>query len=412
MARGRSIASLAEIQQTPPPATPPPQSWSPPLSNSPLKQLPPLPLPARQTTIVTPVASIAPPGYISEATQIVLQSRIDIVDRHGPEEGVVPWSAYTPPVWAASAPSHDNASGPGPSRQVGGAAVVQRDSESYFPAQTSIGGTSSPSAHVESPQPEALLVPGWAPFFTPEIKTTPVFVHLMNAIFTYLDTKRTGTLSPEVYSRFLINQGLVGPENTWHVNLIASLQSKEDTADAALRCSFDLLGIEYVLHPRPPKAATADTMKRHLKSFARALTPSASGGLMPLLTRKGFTALTVINILCNPERHWRSLAVVVRMYDLPEVRGWGELPRGAFPDEAEPRVTARMAQVQLLAKEQGQFKGVTSYAKSQLDKVDARDAVAYAKDKWKRVDAQSVADAADTVTGVMLIGNVLAAAAE
>ncbi|KAJ6472359.1 hypothetical protein C8R47DRAFT_1324734 [Mycena vitilis] len=411
MARGRSIASIAEIQPAAPPVTPPLDSWSPPLSNTPLKQLPPLPLPARQTTIVTPVVFEAQPVYNTPATQIVPQG--NIADRNVPE--VVPWSAYTPPV--RRAPTPDNASAPGPSRQVSGVAVsasamVRRDSESYFPAQTSIGGTSSPSAQVDSPPPEVLFVPGWAPFFTPEIKTTPVFVHLMNAIFTYLDTKRTGTLTPEVYSRFLINQGLVGPENTWHVNLIASVQSKEDTADAALRCSFDLLGIEYVLHPRPAKAATPDTMKRHFKSFARALTPSASGGLMPLLTRKGFTALTAINILCNPERHWRSLAVVVRMYDLPEVRGWGELPRSAFPGEAEPPVSARMAQVQLLAREQGQFKRVTSYAKSQLDKVDARDAVAYAKDKWKKVDAQSVADAADTVTGVLVIGNALAAAAD
>jgi hypothetical protein len=43
---------------------------------------------------------------------------------------------------------------------------------------------------------------------------TPVFTQLLDAIFVYLDTGRTGYLVPEAYSRFLIDQGYVGQENT------------------------------------------------------------------------------------------------------------------------------------------------------------------------------------------------------
>ncbi|KAJ7655969.1 hypothetical protein DFH06DRAFT_1091457 [Mycena polygramma] len=263
----------------------------------------------------------------------------------------------------------------------------------------------SPSVEFDSPALEIPTVYGWGPFFTPEMKTTPVLIHLVNAIFTYLDKQHLGTLTPEVYSRFLTTQGYTGPENTWHVNFVKGVgQSKEDTADAALKRAFDLLRIDHVLHPRPPKAPSADTVKRQLKSVVRAITPSASGGMMPLLTRKGFTAVTAINMLCDPARHWGSMAVIVRMYDLPEVRGWGELPRGVLPDEGDPHVMARVAQVQMLAKEHGQLRRATSYAKSQLDKVDAGSAVAFAKDTLGKVNAQGVVNVAGTLGGLMLIG--------
>jgi hypothetical protein len=74
-------------------------------------------------------------------------------------------------------------------------------------------GEYTPPPRQNSTQPQATTVSGWGPFFAADASPTPVFSHLVNSIFTYLDKQSTGYLTPEVYSRFLINQGYVGQEN-------------------------------------------------------------------------------------------------------------------------------------------------------------------------------------------------------
>jgi hypothetical protein len=71
----------------------------------------------------------------------------------------------------------------------------------------------TPPPRQNSTQPQVTTVSGWGPFFAADATPTPVFSHLVDAIFTYLDKQSTGCLTPEVYSRFLINQGYVGQEN-------------------------------------------------------------------------------------------------------------------------------------------------------------------------------------------------------
>lgn len=73
------------------------------------------------------------------------------------------------------------------------------------------GSRPPPEFRETTPQ---LAARGWGPFFLEDMSPTAVFVQLMNGIFTYLDTGCTGSLVPETYSRFLINQGYVGQENT------------------------------------------------------------------------------------------------------------------------------------------------------------------------------------------------------
>lgn len=64
------------------------------------------------------------------------------------------------------------------------------------------------------PQSQTQQAGGWGTFFTDNMDPTPVFTQLLDTIFVYLDTGRSGYLVPEAYSRFLVDQGYVGQENT------------------------------------------------------------------------------------------------------------------------------------------------------------------------------------------------------
>ncbi|KAJ7828925.1 hypothetical protein B0H14DRAFT_3718272 [Mycena olivaceomarginata] len=182
-----------------------------------------------------------------------------------------------------------------------------------------------------SPQPP--MASGWGPFFAEDMSPSPVFMQLMSSILAYLDTGRTGHLVPEAYSRFLDDQAYVADGNAWKKNLVAGKgQTKEDTADKALKRVYDLFSIEYILHPRPV---------------------SSCGGMMPLLTLKGFMDITAVEMLCEPSTEWGNISRVIKAYDLPSVQGWGDLPRSVLPEEPHPQMTARVARVTAVSREQG-----------------------------------------------------------
>ncbi|KAF8189170.1 hypothetical protein K438DRAFT_1833076 [Mycena galopus ATCC 62051] len=178
----------------------------------------------------------------------------------------------------------------------------------------------------------AQIPTGWGPFFAEDMSPTPVFLYLIDAIFKYLDMGRSGYLIPEAYSRFLVDQGYVGRENIWDANLIATRADAADTADTALKRVLDFFHIDYVLRPRPRAAA---------------LLP-ASGGMMPLLTRKGFAEITALELLGDPARGWENLSSLVQAYEVGSaVPMWGPMPRSVLPQEADQRVLARMARLQV-----------------------------------------------------------------
>ncbi|KAF8217716.1 hypothetical protein K438DRAFT_1795525 [Mycena galopus ATCC 62051] len=269
---------------------------------------------------------------------------------------------------------------------------------------------SSPQAAPPGPPPPPPIA--WGPFFDADMSPTPVFMELINAIFTYLDTQRTGNLTPEVYSRFLINQGYVGNQNIWHSNLVASLgKTKEENADAALKRAFDLFGIQYVLRPRVREATSPPAdVKQQLQSFgasfARALSPAAPvGGAMPLLTRVGFLSITSVEVLCDPSRHHTGLARIVQMYDLSPVRAWGALPRGVLPDEADPRMLARIARVQAAARERRQSSQSQVLSGAASAAGGLRTAAAFAQNAVSKIDAKETVNAINAMGDVLYIVN-------
>ncbi|KAJ7658173.1 hypothetical protein DFH06DRAFT_1327459 [Mycena polygramma] len=188
-----------------------------------------------------------------------------------------------------------------------------------------------------------------------DMSPTPVFVQLMTSILAYLDTGRTGHLVPEAYSRFLDDQAYIGEANTWKAGLIPrACQITEDIADMALKRAYDLFSIEHILRPRPRNPnATGDDLTRQLQAMGTAPPASVSGGMMPLLTLKGFMDITAIEMLCDPSTEWGSMARVVQAYDLPEVQAWGELPRSVLPDQPDPRMKARVARATTVSRDQG-----------------------------------------------------------
>ncbi|KAJ7654217.1 hypothetical protein B0H17DRAFT_1186239 [Mycena rosella] len=203
---------------------------------------------------------------------------------------------------------------------------------------------------------------GWGPFFAEDMSPTPVLTQLLDAIFAYLDTGRTGYLAPEAYSRFLVNQGCVGAENSWNANLTASLgKTKKEAADAALKRTYDALGVEHILRPRAPERpmsvrqpSLTRTLQTFGASFARALvSPPTAGSAMPVLTRAGFADVTAIALLTDPARAWVAFTRVLKMYALPLTRAWGLLPRDVLPAQADPQMLDRVARGTAAVKEQG-----------------------------------------------------------
>ncbi|KAJ7164163.1 hypothetical protein C8R46DRAFT_1278205 [Mycena filopes] len=300
-------------------------------------------------------------------------------------------------------------------------------------AITSIGEVTSytmpPRGDYSRPQTAAPKLPAtpppppppptaWGPFFNQDMTPTPVFMQFMDSIFTYLDTQRTNTLTPEVYSRFLINQGYVGQQNIWNSNLVAAFgQTKEEVADAALKRAYDLFNIQHTLRPRirEPTSPPPGQLKSFGAYFARAVAPTpAAGAMTPLLTRTGFAAITAIEALCDPARHHGGLAHLVKLYDLPEGRAWGALPRGVLPAEPDARMLARVAGARQ-AQQAAQRK--SSYRMPSIDARDAAGAVGlvvqgavqgavFAKNQIQRIDAQDAVNAINLANNVAFIASV------
>ncbi|KAF7342245.1 Nudix [Mycena venus] len=420
-----------------PPSPPVVQSFSPPPVQSPAP-VPPV-LPARQTTIVSSLASAVMPvdtsptmdNFVSTSAHIMsprdiaydvpppqvdgnpapqmishsvtgsVASQVTMPPREGTPVQLgstinAQAQFYVPPPLAQTIASTSEA-------EVSAYTMPPRSYEPPTQATNSVPRYEPPPrvAQPGTPPPPPVPPPppsAWGPFFNTDMTPTPVFMELIDAIFTYLDTRRTGNLTPEVYSQFLINQGYVGPQNIWNSNLVASMgKTKEESADAALKRAFDLFGIQYILRPRvreatSPPADVKGQLKSFGASFTRALSPATpAGGTMPLLTRAGFLNITAVEVLCDPARHYGGLARVVQMYDLgAAVRAWGPLPRGVLPDEPDVRMLDRVARVQAAARERqsgqvrmgsagasaaGGLRSAASFARSAVNKIDAKDVV-------------------------------------
>jgi hypothetical protein len=67
---------------------------------------------------------------------------------------------------------------------------------------------------------------------------------------------------------------------------------------------------------------------------------------MPLLTRRGFIDITSLEVLADPSKEWGNLSRAIRKYNLPRYKGWGDLPRGVFPDYPNPSIVQKITIIQ------------------------------------------------------------------
>lgn len=89
-------------------------------------------------------------------------------------------------------------------------------------------------------------------------------------------------------------------------------------------------------------------------------------GLMPLLTRKGFIDITTIEVLADPSKEWGHLRRALQMYDLPAIRGWGDLPRNVLPDYPDERMLQRVKNVTAFAQAKGQEELAAAQVEAQI----------------------------------------------
>lgn len=88
---------------------------------------------------------------------------------------------------------------------------------------------------------------------------------------------------------------------------------------------------------------------------------------MPLISRQGFIDITSVEVLCDPSRHWGMFSCIVRKYDLPMYRGWGDMPRGVLPEYPDQRMLQRVKQVSAVAQEQGKIQLDAAHAKAMME---------------------------------------------
>jgi hypothetical protein len=89
-------------------------------------------------------------------------------------------------------------------------------------------------------------------------------------------------------------------------------------------------------------------------------------GSMPLLTLKGFLDITSIKVLGDPLKEWENLSHIIRKYNLPRYRSWGDLPRSVLSDHPDPRILKMVADVHATAKATAEMELAASHALNTL----------------------------------------------
>jgi hypothetical protein len=92
-------------------------------------------------------------------------------------------------------------------------------------------------------------------------------------------------------------------------------------------------------------------------SFAKLMADSAdiksfSGGLMPMITLRGFIDITTVETLCDPSRHWILTNRIAQHYGV--WREWGDVPRACLPEEPSKEMLDRVARISVVSQRKAQ----------------------------------------------------------
>ncbi|KAF3071196.1 hypothetical protein GL218_00026 [Daldinia childiae] len=159
------------------------------------------------------------------------------------------------------------------------------------------------------PRPHTIRQPmTWGPLSNLDGTATPLMMALLAAFFARLDSRGTGTITPETLSAFLDVHGFLGGDNVWKSNLAPNVMFQpEDLADFELKAACEAWSFEHRVAVRNPGR------------------PQLPYGGMPMLTLQGFTDMMAVEHASDPELAWRGINAALRYYDV--WRELGPLPR-------------------------------------------------------------------------------------
>ncbi|KAH6723579.1 hypothetical protein BKA61DRAFT_453736, partial [Leptodontidium sp. MPI-SDFR-AT-0119] len=184
------------------------------------------------------------------------------------------------------------------------------------------------------PQPEK-----WEALFDSESTSTPIFVAFMSTIFSHLDPKHTGFLSPEIYSQFLETQGCT-ESNIWKQALDREEgEHSKEVADLELSLYFTELIISHTLSVRTRDSA--DLLEEEPQSAVEGKIRNSMrfNANMPMISRQGFIDVCAIEYLKDPTKAHEYLGKVVKEYSV-----WtelGDIPREVLPEKPTPKLLRR-----------------------------------------------------------------------
>ncbi|KAE9372991.1 hypothetical protein N431DRAFT_465307 [Stipitochalara longipes BDJ] len=191
---------------------------------------------------------------------------------------------------------------------------------------------------VDSTAPSYPQPAKWETLFENDETPTSIFIALISTIFSHLDPRHTGYLTPEIYSGILDVQGYPLTENIWKMALEKESREKNlDLADLELGLYLSHLDIPHTLAARPKFSSFAT----HNQDQNEEIEPSSAvedrvreglrfGANMPMLSRQGFIDLAKREYLGDPEVGWVYLKRVRDEYGI-----WnelGEMPRSVLPE--------------------------------------------------------------------------------
>lgn len=92
---------------------------------------------------------------------------------------------------------------------------------------------------------------------------------------------------------------------------------------------------------------------------------SLSGGMMPMISRKGFIEIMSVDIAGEPSVGWQRLNRMARHYNV--WRQWGDIPREMLPEFAPPDLLARIEKVAAYSKQQAEQRLEATRAKIEIE---------------------------------------------
>lgn len=154
--------------------------------------------------------------------------------------------------------------------------------------------------------------------------------------------------------------------------------SKETMADKALKNVYDLFSIEHVLlqrmqAPHVDKTGVTSAFQRVLGSAFKSsmmndpsMPHSTVAGPMPAVTRNGFIEIMRIEALADPSKEWGNFSRLLKKYNLPRYRGWGDLPRSVLPEVPDAAMLQRIAGVSAYSQRKGEEQLAAARAAAQI----------------------------------------------